>query len=77
MPVGCASVLAAWVLHLQGNGAPIKDPGADAARAAAAADDPAAAASGVLDTLAEGLGGDRELVETVVGQMDAIRRDAP
>ena len=74
MPVGCATVVAAWVLHLQGSGAPIKDPGADAARAAAAADDRAAAVSGVLDTLADGLSADRELVEVVVGQLDAIPR---
>ena len=76
MPVGSATVLAAWVLHLQGHGAPIKDPGADAARAQAAADDSSTAVSGVLDTLADGLSSDRELVETVVGQLDAIRRDA-
>jgi len=74
MPVGCAAVLAAWVLHLQGRGAPIKDPNADAARAAAAVDDRADAVSGVLDTLADGLSADRELVETLVGQLDAIRR---
>ena len=63
MPVGCATVLAAWVLHLQGQGAPLKDPGAEAARAAAAATDRVAAVSGVLDTLADGLSADRELVE--------------
>ena len=72
MPVGCATVLAAWVLHLQGQGAPVKDPGADAARAAAAAADQQAAVSGVLDTLADGLSADKALVEVVVAQMDAI-----
>jgi fructuronate reductase len=72
MPLGCATVLAAWVLHLQGQGAPIKDPGADAARAAAASPDRSAAVSGVLDTLADGLSADRELVEVVVAQLDAI-----
>ena len=72
MPVGCATVLAAWVLHLQGHGAPVKDPGAEAARAAAAATDRVAAVSGVLDTLADGLSADRDLVDVVVGQLDAI-----
>ena len=72
MPVGCATVLAAWVLHLQGQGAPVKDPGAEAARAAAAATDRAAAVSGVLDTLADGLSADRELVDVVVEQLAAI-----
>jgi fructuronate reductase len=72
MPVGCATVLAAWVLHLQGQGAPIKDPGADAARAAVATDDRSAAVAGVLDTLSDGLSADRELVKVVVARLDAI-----
>ena len=72
MPLGCATVLAAWVLHLRGHGAPIKDPGAEAAGAAAAVDDRPTAVSGVLDTLADGLSADRELVEVVVEQLDAI-----
>ncbi len=57
-----------------GQGAPVKDPGADAARAAAAATDPVAAVSGVLDTLADGLSADRELVDVVVRQLAAISR---
>jgi fructuronate reductase len=76
MPIGCATAVAAWVLHLQGQGAPLKDPGADAARAAATADDRAAAVAGVLDTLSDGLSADRELVEVVVGQLDAIPQAA-
>ena len=28
VPIGCATTIAAWVLHLRGLGAPIKDPGA-------------------------------------------------
>ncbi len=75
MPLGCATVLAAWVLHLRGQGAPIKDPGADAARAAAGMDDLPAAVSGVLDTLYDGLGADDALVEAVVAQVEAIKRD--
>jgi fructuronate reductase len=42
--------IAAWILHLRGHGAPIKDPAADAARAAAANPDFTSAVSGVLDT---------------------------
>jgi fructuronate reductase len=72
MPIGCATALAGWILHLRGHGAPVKDPGADAARAAAAESDLSAAASGVLETLSGGLGTDRALVEVIVSQMDAI-----
>jgi fructuronate reductase len=74
MPVGCATVLAAWVRHLQGHGAPIKDPGAEAARAAAVVTDRPAAVSGVLDSLSAGLSADRELVDVVVAQLDVITR---
>jgi len=35
VPVGCATTLAAWVLHLRGAGAPVKDPGATSAQQAA------------------------------------------
>ncbi len=72
MPIGCATALGAWILHLQGNGAPVKDPGADAARQAASATDRPAAVSGVLDTLSGGLGGDTDLVGVVMAQMEAI-----
>jgi fructuronate reductase len=72
MPVGCATALAAWILHLQGRGAPVKDPGAEAAREAAAATDLPAAVSGVLDTLSRGLGADAALVDVVLSQMAAI-----
>ncbi|HVD53111.1 MAG TPA: hypothetical protein VNC13_02940 [Propionibacteriaceae bacterium] len=50
MPTGCATVIAAWILHLRAHGAPIKDPAADAARAAAANPDFSSAVSDVLDT---------------------------
>ena len=74
MPVGCATVVAAWTLHLRGRGAPLKDPGAEPARAAAGVPDRADAVSGVLDTLSSGLGRDRALVEAVVQQLDAVTR---
>ena len=66
------TALAAWILHLRGHGAPVKDPGAEAARTAANMADLPAAVSDVLDTLSDGLGTDLTLVETIVSQMDAV-----
>jgi fructuronate reductase len=68
LPVGCATALAAWVLHLRGEGAPVKDEGAGPARAAADAEDLAVAAAGVLDTLDPALSADADLVRLVVQQ---------
>ncbi|HEX8487072.1 MAG TPA: mannitol dehydrogenase family protein [Propionibacteriaceae bacterium] len=73
LPRGSATSLAAWVLHLRGAGAPVKDPGAAAARAAADGKELPDAVPGVLDTLQPGLGGDEELVALVVDQARAIR----
>ncbi|SEQ44276.1 mannitol dehydrogenase family protein [Microlunatus flavus] len=72
MPLGCTTALAAWVLHLRGQGAPLKDPGAGPAVAAAAAEDDAVAVAGVLDTLHDGLGADTELVAAVVDRLAAV-----
>jgi fructuronate reductase len=72
MPVGCATAIAAWILHLRGHGAPIKDPGADRARTAAEADDEPTAVSGVLETLHSGLGRDSALVRVIIEQMEAL-----
>jgi fructuronate reductase len=72
MPVGCATAIAAWILHLRGHGAPIKDPGADRARKAAAADDEPTAVAGVLETLHGGLGQDTALVRVIIEQMAAL-----
>ena len=44
VPLGCATVLAAWVLHLRGHGAPVADPGADPYLTALATDDETAVA---------------------------------
>ena len=77
IPVGCATTIAAWVLHLRGMGAPIKDPGAASAREAANAGDLSAAAPAVLETLEPGLGEDDNLVRAVVSQADAITTAAP
>jgi fructuronate reductase len=72
LPVGCATALAAWVLHLRGEGAPIKDDGAGPARAAADAEDLTVATAGVLDTLDPGLSADADLVHFVVQQCRQI-----
>jgi fructuronate reductase len=77
LPEGCATVLAAWVLHLRGQGAPLKDPGAARAVEAATDEDDAAAVAGVLDTLDEGLGSDAELVELVVARMTVLSGSDP
>jgi len=71
-PVGCATVLGAWIRHLRGEGAPVQDPGADAARAAAAGPDLSTTVPAVLDTLGPGLGSDAELVRAVLEQMEAL-----
>jgi fructuronate reductase len=72
MPVGCATAVAAWILHLRGHGAPIKDPGADRARTAAGAPDESTVVSGVLETLHSGLGDDSALVDLITEQMQAL-----
>jgi fructuronate reductase len=73
VPTGCATALAAWVLHLRGVGAPVRDPGAGPARAAAEAEDLRVAVTGVLDVLAPGLGEDVPLVDAVVSRASALR----
>lgn len=73
MPLGCATTVAAWVLHLRGLGAPVKDAGADAAKAAANDKDIADAVPAVLDTLEPGLGSDAEFVAAVVARTGEIQ----
>jgi fructuronate reductase len=72
IPVGCATTLAAWVLHLRGAGAPVKDPGAAAALQAANSGDLPTAVPEVLETLESGLGKDGDLVRVVLAQAEAI-----
>lgn len=72
LPVGCATATAAWVLHLRGQGAPVKDDGAGPARSAAAADDLPTAVAGVLETWHAGLGADQDLVRLVVQQCERL-----
>ena len=73
VPIGCATTVAAWVLHLRGLGAPIKDAGAAKAQAAATSGGIPDAVPAVVDVLVPGLGGDRDFVEAVICQVDAIQ----
>ena len=68
LPVGCATALAAWVLHLRGLGAPVNDAGAEPYVAAAGAEDVREAVVSVLSQLDDDLGNDDELVDLVVAQ---------
>lgn len=72
LPRGSATTLAAWILHLRGLGAPVKDQGAGLAREAANTTDLQEAVPAVLETLQPGLGGDAELVALVLEQAQAI-----
>jgi fructuronate reductase len=72
VPLGCATTVAAWVLHLRGLGAPITDAGAAAARVAANSGGLPEAVPAVLDTLESGLGADQDFVDAVLRQADAI-----
>ena len=72
VPLGGATTLAAWVLHLRGLGAPVKDPGAGPALEAANSGDLAVAVPAVLETLEPGLGGDTALVDAVLERAQAL-----
>jgi fructuronate reductase len=72
IPIGCATTLAAWVLHLRGAGAPVKDPGATSAQQAANSGELPTAVPAVLDTLEPGLGHDEDFVRAVLAQAEAI-----
>lgn len=73
VPLGCATTVAAWVLHLRGQGAPIKDALAGPATEAANSGDLEVAVPAVLDTLHDGLGSDAEFVAAVIQQAGAIQ----
>jgi fructuronate reductase len=72
VPEGCATAVAAWVLHLRGRGAPVNDTGAAAAQEAASAGDLAVAIPAVLDLLGEGLGSDVALVAAIVERTELV-----
>jgi fructuronate reductase len=73
VPIGCGTTIAAWILHLRGMGAPIKDAGAGPAQEAANSSELPDAVPAVLDTLEPGLGKDQDFVEAVLGQAEAIQ----
>jgi fructuronate reductase len=73
VPIGCGTTMAAWILHLRGLGAPIKDPGAAAAEKVANSGELREAVPAVLDVLEPGLGGDRDFVDAVIRQASAIQ----
>jgi fructuronate reductase len=73
VPNGCATTVAAWVLHLRGLGAPIKDAGAVAAREAANSGELPEVVPAVLDVLEPGLGADQDFADAVLGQAKAIQ----
>lgn len=72
LPRGCATTVAAWVLHLRGLGAPVSDRLAGPAQEAANSGELETAVPKVLDTLSPGLGSDAELVALVLEQAAAI-----
>ena len=72
LPEGCATTLAAWVLHLRGVGAPLSDPGAALAQQAATSGELAAAVPAVLRTLQPGLGDDVQLVALVLARAEVL-----
>ena len=75
LPLGCATTLAAWVLHLRGHGAPVKDPGAERLTQLATSGELADVVPAVLDLLSDGLGSDHALVEAVLNQASALTGD--
>jgi fructuronate reductase len=72
VPIGCSTTIAAWILHLRGLGAPVKDLGAGPAQQAANSGGLPEAVPAVLDVLEPELGGDKEFVDAVLRQADAI-----
>lgn len=76
VPTGAAGTLAGWVLHLRGQGAPVRDDGAGPAQQAAAAPDLRSAVIGVLATLDRDLCADGELVEAVVRRVEQFQAQA-
>lgn len=74
IPTGCATTVAAWVLHLRGLGAAVKDTGAAPFLEAANSGELREAAPAVLDLLEQGLGSDAALVDAVLAQAEAIQR---
>jgi fructuronate reductase len=73
LPPGAIRVLAAWVCHLRGRGAPVSDPRAAELTAQAAGPLPGAVRA-VLTSLDPALGADRDLVAAAVSQASELGR---
>lgn len=85
VPVGCATVIAAWIRHLRGDGAPVNDASATPYQDLVAGEDEATV-RGVLNLLdrsdtsehvgdvADGLGSDEDLVAAVLTQLSVVGR---
>ena len=72
LPLGCVTALAAWVLHLRGHGAPVRDVDAERFVAAAGAPDLPTAVSAVLHLIDPQLAADAELIDAIVTQTAAV-----
>ncbi|SEL50330.1 mannitol dehydrogenase family protein [Streptacidiphilus jiangxiensis] len=73
LPTGATTVLAAWLLHLRGHGAPLRDPNVDPALASGPLPE---AARAVLTFLAPELGTDAELASAVAELAASLVRSA-
>lgn len=71
MPKGAIRAVAAWMLHLQGNGAPVKDAQSERVLALVGKSMKEDAAS-VLEYVAPELAGDEELVDAIVAAAEEI-----
>ncbi len=72
LPIGCATVIAAWVLHLRGLGATLNDAGGQRYVEAAEGADLQGATTAVLELLAPDLAGDSDLTQAVFGQAERL-----
>jgi fructuronate reductase len=74
VPVGCATTVAAWVLHLSGLGAQVLDTAVTPFLEAANEGELTAAVPAVLDLLDPGLGADDDFVTVVLAQAQAVQQ---
>ena len=73
LPTGAVQAVAAWLLHLRGQGAPVKDAQAEKVVELAAGDLPEVAAR-VVGHVAPELAGDQELVDAVVAAAEQLEQ---
>ena len=77
LPLGCATALAGWVLHLRGAGVPVHDALVEQAQRAAAAPNPVEAAAAVLRTLDPELASDAAFTDAVAAVMAELTGETP